>query len=231
MQLCCSKTQFDSPPALRTAARNSKGQKDTPTLPVQPQASPRACRDSYPAPQRAPVDTQNKVLVIMDYQKFRKQAYRGTGCQRGSSPRLTVSIQNHSLQHRAFAFRSCPALFPWSGDLHASNAPALRKWVVGQFGFYRITIASASDYHVPIFAQKNRGQNAFSREMAVFFSGNNHRILSNFSIVVAVEFLRRAVLGSVDRFQAGNSVREKSGTDGKLMVCRELDDSKGLPLN
>ncbi len=28
--------------------------------------------------------TQNKVLVIMDYQIFRKQVYRSTGCQRDS---------------------------------------------------------------------------------------------------------------------------------------------------
>ena len=39
------------------------------------------------------LDAQNKVLVIMDDGIFRKQAYRGTGCERGSSEGVTVSIQ------------------------------------------------------------------------------------------------------------------------------------------
>jgi hypothetical protein len=37
--------------------------------------------------------TQNKVLVIMDYGNFRKQAYRGTGSQRDSILEVTDSIQ------------------------------------------------------------------------------------------------------------------------------------------
>ena len=37
--------------------------------------------------------TQNKVLVIMDYGNFRKQAYRGTGSQRDSTAEVTDSIQ------------------------------------------------------------------------------------------------------------------------------------------
>jgi hypothetical protein len=39
--------------------------------------------------------TQNKVLAIMNDAKFRKQAYRGTGCQRGSSPGVTLSEHFH----------------------------------------------------------------------------------------------------------------------------------------
>jgi hypothetical protein len=37
--------------------------------------------------------TQNKVLVIMDYQIFRKQVYRGTGCQRDSIEGVMDSLQ------------------------------------------------------------------------------------------------------------------------------------------
>jgi len=35
--------------------------------------------------QEGPLGAQNKVLAIMDYPNLRKQAYRGTGSQRGSS--------------------------------------------------------------------------------------------------------------------------------------------------
>ncbi len=37
--------------------------------------------------------TQNKVLVIMDYQIFRKQVYRGTGSQRDSMEGVMDSVQ------------------------------------------------------------------------------------------------------------------------------------------
>lgn len=37
--------------------------------------------------------TQNKVLVIMDYPIFRKQVYRGTGCQRDSIEGVMDSVQ------------------------------------------------------------------------------------------------------------------------------------------
>ena len=37
--------------------------------------------------------TQNKVPVIMDYPIFRKQVYRGTGCQRDSIEGVMDSVQ------------------------------------------------------------------------------------------------------------------------------------------
>ena len=52
-----------------------------------------APKDSRAATQEGGARTQNKVLVIMDYEIFRKQAYRGTGSQRDSSPGVTDSIQ------------------------------------------------------------------------------------------------------------------------------------------
>src|SRR5882762_8961049 len=41
--------------------------------------------------------TQNKVLVIMDYGILRKQAYRGTGCQRDSISKVTNSKRKGAL--------------------------------------------------------------------------------------------------------------------------------------
>ena len=47
-------------------------------------ASAVALSDSNAAARGAHPDAQIKVLVIMDDANFRKQAYRGTGCERGS---------------------------------------------------------------------------------------------------------------------------------------------------
>src|SRR6266481_3066883 len=52
-----------------------------------------AREDSRAATQEGRACTQNKVLVIMDYGIFRKQAYRGTGSQRDSISEVTDSIQ------------------------------------------------------------------------------------------------------------------------------------------
>jgi hypothetical protein len=52
-----------------------------------------ALEDSRAATQEGRACTQNKVLVIMDYGIFRKQAYRGTGSQRDSILEVTDSIQ------------------------------------------------------------------------------------------------------------------------------------------
>src|SRR5262249_38843099 len=40
-----------------------------------------------------PRGTENKVLAIMDYEILRKQAYRGTGGERGSRVGVTDSLQ------------------------------------------------------------------------------------------------------------------------------------------
>src|SRR5712691_3140793 len=52
-----------------------------------------AREDNRAATQEGRACTQNKVLVIMDYGIFRKQAYRGTGSQRDSITEVTDSIQ------------------------------------------------------------------------------------------------------------------------------------------
>ena len=48
--------------------------------------------DSHAATQKSRAHTQNKVLVIMDDGIFQKQAYRRTGSQRDSIPKVTDSI-------------------------------------------------------------------------------------------------------------------------------------------
>src|SRR5258708_13911877 len=49
--------------------------------------------DSHAATQKSRARTQNKVLVIMDYEIFQKQAYQRTGSQRDSISKETDSIQ------------------------------------------------------------------------------------------------------------------------------------------
>jgi hypothetical protein len=50
-------------------------------------------KDSRTATQQGYAFTQDKVLVIMDYAIFQKQAYSGTGSQRDSIPGVTDSAQ------------------------------------------------------------------------------------------------------------------------------------------
>jgi hypothetical protein len=57
---------------------------------------------------RGHLDAQCQVLVIMDDGIFRKQAYRGTGCERGSREGVTVSIQGVGGESQA---ESRPAQF------------------------------------------------------------------------------------------------------------------------
>jgi hypothetical protein len=54
-----------------------------------------AREDSRAATHEGRACTQNKVLVIMDYGNFRKQAYRRTGSQRDSIAEVTDSIQRN----------------------------------------------------------------------------------------------------------------------------------------
>ena len=54
---------------------------------------PSAREDSRAATQKGRARTQNKVLVIMDYEIFQKQAYQRTGSQRDSISKVTDSIQ------------------------------------------------------------------------------------------------------------------------------------------
>jgi hypothetical protein len=54
--------------------------------------------DSRAATQGSRASTQNKVLVIMDYEIFRKQAYRGTGGQKDSMAGVTHSVQGRTTE-------------------------------------------------------------------------------------------------------------------------------------
>jgi len=64
-----------------------------------PAPRPSAREDNRAATQEGGAGTQNKVLVIMEYRIFRKQAYSGTGSQRDSSTGVTDSIQEETDFH------------------------------------------------------------------------------------------------------------------------------------
>jgi hypothetical protein len=74
---------------------NSASHEDTTNFHALPctRNAPLTREDNRAATQKSRASTQNKVLVIMDYGIFRKQAYRGTGSQRDSRPEVTDSIQ------------------------------------------------------------------------------------------------------------------------------------------
>jgi hypothetical protein len=67
--------------------------KKVPRAPGVTLTPPPAREDNRAATQEGRALAQNKVLVIMDYGIFRKQAYHRTGSQRDSSVEVTDSIQ------------------------------------------------------------------------------------------------------------------------------------------
>src|SRR5437899_2025277 len=56
--------------------------------------------------------TQNKVLVIMDYQIFRKQVYRSTGCQRDSMEGVMDSVQMRPAKSLISSREQCKGYSP-----------------------------------------------------------------------------------------------------------------------
>jgi hypothetical protein len=70
-----------------------------------------ARKDSRAAMQQGYAVTQGKVYVIMNYEFLKMQAYRGTGGQRDSIPRVTDSVRKsrrREVPDAGICLKPCP---------------------------------------------------------------------------------------------------------------------------
>jgi hypothetical protein len=92
MKLWLVKASVNSPSRARTVPLHRANTVQRFVHQSETKTSTGAHKDNHASSRGSHLGAQNKVLVIMDDAIFRKQAYRGTGCEKGSSEEVTVSI-------------------------------------------------------------------------------------------------------------------------------------------